>query len=175
MSQPVQSTHANGANGEPVVQPTEPTNEPQNEPAKLTYDQMEKELQKVRQEAASRRVALREQEEAAKKWAEYEESQKTELQKLQDAVAERDKRLADKELEVTRAKIAKEFNVADDDLDLLTGDEESMKRLAAKLGGKQGDKQTPVDLMAGNRGTSVGGNTPTGNSFMDALIRGDRK
>lgn len=166
-------------NGEPVV---EPNNEPQNSPepnqeppAKLSYEQMEAELKKVRSEAAARRVALREQEEAAKKWAEYEESQKSELQKLQDAVAERDKRLADKELEVTRARIAKEYNVADEDLDLLVGDEDSMKRLAAKLG-KSDSKgnSNPVDLLAGNRGKPLGSNSPTGNSFMDALIRGTK-
>lgn len=166
-------------NGEPVVQPNnEPQNapetEPKNEPPKLTYEQMEKELQKVRSEAASRRVALREQEEAAKKWAEYEESQKTELQKLQDAVAERDKRLADKELEVTRAKIAKQFNVEDEDLDLLVGDEESMKRLASKLGKEDNKGNSPVDLLAGNRGKPLGSKEPTGNSFMDALIRGSK-
>lgn len=161
--------------GEPVVQPTEPQNEPANEPTKLSYEQMEAELKKVRQEAASRRVALREQEEAAKKWAEYEESQKTELQKLQDSVAERDKRLADKELEVTRAKIAKQFNVDDEDLDLLVGDEESMKRLASKLGKGEGkSNNSPLDLLAGNRGKPLGSRAPEGNSFMDALIRGTK-
>lgn len=167
-------------NGEPVVQPgNEPQNapetEPKNEPAKLTYEQMEKELQKVRSEAAARRVALREQEEAAKKWAEYEESQKTELQKLQDAVAERDKRLADKELEVTRARIAKKYSVADEDLDLLVGDEASMTRLAEKLGkGESQGSSSPVDLLAGNRGKPLGSKAPEGNSFMDALIRGNK-
>lgn len=161
---------------QPTGVPVEPQNEPVNDPATtsvLSHEDALKELQKVRAEAAARRVANKELESQAQKWKEYEESQKTELQKLQDAVAERDKRLADKELEVTRAKIAKQFNVADDDLDLLVGDEESMKRLAAKLGT---DKKTtsPVDLLAGNRGTPVGGKAPSGSSFMDALIRGSK-
>lgn len=164
MSQPVQT-------GEPVVnnQPPEPT-----EPPKLSYEQMEAELKKVRAEAASRRVALREQEEAAKKWTEYEESQKSELQKLQDAVAERDKRLAERDLEITRSKIAREFNVADEDLDLLVGDEASMKRLAEKLGKANAkvEPKRPVDLLAGNRGKPIG--SPSGFS-MDDLIRGNSK
>lgn len=157
---------------EPVVEPQNPPTEPTNtEPPKLSYEQMEAELKKVRSEAASRRIALREQEEAAKKWADYEESQKTELQKLQDAVAERDKRLADKELEVTRSNIAREFNVAKEDEDLLVGDEENMKRLAERIGKPKGTEapKRPVDLLAGNRGTSVTGKSTGFN--MDDFIR----
>src|ERR1044071_7795201 len=144
-------------NGEPVVEPQNQTDpEPQNEPS-LTLEQAMTELKKVRAEAASRRVANRDLEDQAKKWREYEESQKTELQKLQDAVAERDKQIAAKELEVTRAKIAKQYNVADDDLDLLVGDEDNMKRLAERLGTQatQETPKRPVDLLAGNRGTPV--------------------
>jgi phage-related minor tail protein len=170
MSQP------NGETTETVVtEPNQGENGTENSQTTMTLDQALAELKKVRSEAASRRVALREQEEAAKKWAEYEESQKTELQKLQDAVAERDRKIAEKELEVTRSKIAKQFNVADEDLDLLVGDEENMKRLAERLGTKQdaGTSQRPVDLLAGNRGTAPGkGGQPTTVSFMDSLIRG---
>lgn len=159
-------------NAEPVV--TEPQNEPANEPtttSTLSHEDALKELAKVRAEAADRRIKNRELEDKAKKWQEYEESQKTELQKLQDAVAERDKRLADKELEVTRSKIAREFNVAEEDVDLLVGDEANMKRLAERIG-KPKDSEAPkrpVDLLAGNRGTSVTGKT---SSFsMDDFIR----
>lgn len=155
---------------EPVVEPTEPVNPEPQDPPKMSYEQMESELKKVRSEAASRRIALRDQEDQAKKWREYEESQKTELQKLQDAVAERDKRIADKELEVTRSKIAREFNVADEDLDLLVGDEDNMKRLAERLGKKEtSTSNRPVDLLAGNRGSSV---TQKSSGFnMDDFIR----
>jgi hypothetical protein len=163
-------------NGEPVV--TEPQTdpnvpEPKNDPAPstLSHEDALKELSKVRAEAAARRVANKELEAQAQKWKDYEESQKTELQKLQDAVAERDKRLADKELEVTRSKIAREYNVADDDLDLLVGDEANMKRLAERLGKAKetGTPNRPVDLLAGNRGTSVTGKTS--NFSMDDFIR----
>ena len=87
-------------------------------------------------------------------------------------MAERDRQLAEKAAEVARAKIAREFNVAEEDLDLLVGDEENMKRLAARLGTKQeqGTSQRPADLLAGNRGKPLG---TSGNSFsMDDFIRG---
>lgn len=137
----------------------------------LSHEDALKELQKVRREAAEKRVKNKELEERARKWEQYEESQKSELQKLQEAVAERDKRIAETELEVTRARIAHEFNVADEDLDLLVGDEDNMKRLASRLGKKQEEtRQRPADLLAGNRGTAVG---TSGNNFsMDDFIRG---
>lgn len=163
MSQPVDNPVVEPQNqNDPVTDPT---------PTKLSYEQMETELRKVRSEAASRRVALREQEDAAKKWAEYEESQKTELQKLQDSVAERDKRLADKDLEISRRDIANEFNVAKEDWDLLVGDTENMKRLAQRLGKQDSSNESkrPVDLLAGNRGKPVGN---TSNFNMDDFIRG---
>lgn len=150
-----------------VENPTEEQRE-----ATLTHEQALAELAKVRREAAAKRIANRDLEEQAKKWKEYEESQKSELQKLQEAVAERDRQLAEKAAEVARAKIAREFNVADEDLDLLVGDEENMKRLAARLGKpqEQGTPQRPADLLAGNRGKPLG---TSGNTFsMDDFIRG---
>lgn len=160
---------------EPVTDPqTDPTPEP--EPAStLSHEDALKELSKVRAEAAARRVANRELEEKARKWAEYEESQKTELQKLQESVAERDKRLAEKDLEIKRSKIASEFNIDAEDVDLLTGDEENMKRLAAKLGKTktQEEPKRPIDLLAGNRGTPVGKDTDF--SVDDFIRKGFRR
>lgn len=139
----------------------------------LTHEQALAELSKVRKEAADRRIKLREAEEKAKKWEDFEESQKTELQKLQDSVAERDRKLAEKELEITRSRIAREFSVADEDLDLLVGDEDNMKRLAQRLGKPEGTPPKPADLLAGNRGTPLGGSS---NTFsMDDFIRGSVK
>lgn len=143
------------------------------EPKVLSHEEALAELKRVRAEAAERRVKNRDLEEKAKKWSEYEESQKSELQKLQDQLAAKDKAIADKELEVSRSKIAKEFNVADEDLDLLVGDEDNMKRLAARLGVKQNEGSRPADLMAGNRGKPLGN---SGNTFsMDDFIRGTAK
>lgn len=151
-----------------------PEAKPEGSSSTLTHEEALAELKKVRAEAASRRVALREQEEAAKKWAEYQESQKSELQKLQDALAAKDKAIADKELEVSRSKIARQYNVADEDLDLLVGDEANMKRLAERLGKKEEKgNPRPSDLLAGNRGKPIG---DSGNTFsMDDFIRGTVK
>lgn len=172
MSQPVE----NGGNtavvenpGQEVPAVENPTEEQTQ--STLTHEQALAELAKVRKEAADRRIKLRDAEDKAKKWEEFEESQKSELQKLQEAVAERDRKLAEKDLEVTRAKIAKEFNVADEDLDLLVGDEENMKRLAGRLGKPAGgENPKPADLLAGNRGKPLGESSTT--FTMDNFIRG---
>lgn len=140
--------------------------------SELSPEQLRAELTKVRKEAADRRIKLRDAEAKAAKWNEYEESQKSELQKLQEAVAERDKKLAEKDNEVLRAKIARENNVSDEDLDLLVGDEENMVRLAKRLG-KAKEDTNPADLLAGNRGKPVGS---SGNTFsMDEFIRGSAR
>ena len=169
MSQPNEEVVEQPGQEVPTGEPTE-TNQDSENTETLTPEQLRAELSKVRKEAADRRIKLREAEDKAKKWSEYEESQKTELQKLQEAVAERDKKLAEKDNEVLRAKIARENNVSDEDLDLLVGDEENMKRLAKRLGKPQGSSNNPADLLAGNRGTPVGSK---GNTFsMDEFIRG---
>jgi hypothetical protein len=172
MSQPNENVVEQPGQEVPTGEPTE-THQETDTQDNLTPEQLRAELTKVRKEAADRRIKLREAEDKAKKWSEYEESQKTELQKLQEAVAERDKKLAEREAEVTRAKIAREFNVSDDDLDLLVGDEENMKRLAKRLGKSDEAPRNPADLLAGNRGTPVGS---SGNTFsMDDFIRGSAK
>jgi hypothetical protein len=170
MSQPVGETTETEVTGQGTETQENNTQENHDD---LTPEQLRAELKKVRAEAASRRVALREQEEAAKKWREYEESQKTELQKLQDSLTEKDKLLAQKDLDVKRAKIAKQFNVADEDLDLLVGDEDNMKRLAERLGKTQETSTRPVDLLAGNRGNPIGRTDKENTaSFMESMIRG---
>lgn len=172
MSQPVDNAPKEN---EGVTEPQEGTEKKEtNSQDSWTVDDYKRELSKVRQEAASRRVALREQEEAAKKWKEYEESQKSELQKLQDQLAEKERLANESKLEATRIKIAKQFNVADDDIDLLVGDEESMKRLAERLGaanteGGSGGNHNP-DLKGGARGKPVGGSADT--FSMEDFIRG---
>lgn len=170
MSQPVETT---GVENAPATETQETHLE--NETT-LTLEQAQAELKKVRQEAASRRIELKEFKQKAEEWDKYQESQKTELQKLQDQLAEKDKAISAKELEVTRAKIAKQYNVEDDDLDLLVGDEENMKRLASRLGKPEGnstEERKPAELFAGNRGKPVG---TSANTFsMEDFIRGLNK
>lgn len=179
MSQPVETQTDANAPASTETQEGQVTAPEGNSSDTWTIDDYKRELGKVRSEAASRRVALREQEEQAKKWAAYEESQKTELQKLQDQLAEREKALSSKDQEILRSKIAREFNVADDDLDLLVGDEENMKRLASRLGAGTHEEpptggNTPANLLAGNRGKPIGGANSTAFS-VDKWIRGDKQ
>ena len=159
-------------------------NQNNNEPldvSDLSPDQLKEELRKVRQEAASRRIENRELKTAADKWKEYEESQKTELQKLQDQIAERDKQLSAYQLQQTKASIAKEVGLDAEDAELLSGtDEESIRKQAEKLksrlGNKEEKKPGPVDLLAGSRGKPIGSSSDaSGDSFMDQMIRGSAR
>lgn len=152
----------------------------ENSTKEMSVEELKAELRRVRQEAASRRIANRELEEKAKRWEEYEESQKTELQKLQEALAERDKKLANYELDLKKHAVAQEFGLNDKSLKLLTGStEEEIREKAQILKELQGEnKETsrPADLLAGNRGKPVGSTNDT-KSFDDmlrAMARGGR-
>jgi predicted ribosome quality control (RQC) complex YloA/Tae2 family protein len=181
MSQPVGNETVVENPGQEVTPPAGGENNP-NPESTLTHDQALAELAKVRREAAERRVKTRELEEQAKKWQEYEESQKTELQKLQDQLAERDRKLAETAREKTIASLARKYNLEDDDLEFLTGsDEATLETQAEKLANKLGRNQEsqgnrrPADLLAGNRGAPVG-SANNGNTFsMDEFIRGSAR
>lgn len=139
----------------------------------LSVEQLKEELSKVRREAASRRIENRDLKEKADKWSQYEESQKTEMQKLQDALAQREQELSGLKLERTKVAIAREVGLDADDAELLSGTDEAKLReqaekLKARLQPKQ-DKQPPADLLAGKRGAPVGTGADT--VSMDALIR----
>lgn len=148
-------------------------------PKKLSYEELEAELKNargelknVRGEAASRRVELRDMKAKADDWDKYQESQKTELQKLQDALKERDEKLSVYVLADTKKSVAKEFGLAAGDEDLLVGsDEASLRAHAEKLKARLGQAEKPnvTDLLAGNRGTPVGSSESNFNA--DSMIR----
>jgi hypothetical protein len=145
---------------------------------KLSYEDLQAELSRVRNEAASRRIANRELEEQAEKWKQYEDSQKTELQKLQDELAKRDKDLAGYQLNEKRSAVAKEFGLESGDESLLTGSDEATirsqaERLKARLGSTPEAPKRPVDLLAGNRGTPIGVDStdPMEDAIRNALKR----
>lgn len=159
-----------------MTQPNEEANvngTTSNEGTKLSYEELEAELRKVRNEAASRRITNRDLEQQAQKWREYEESQKTELQKLQDQLAERDRKLSEFATDNLRRSVASEFGLANEDIDFLTGsDEATIRAQAEKLKARLGTKvetSRPADLLAGNRGTPIGSGTDSNN--IDDLIR----
>lgn len=162
---------------QPITENTQTENtENQNEkPKELTYDELKAELAKVRNEAAQRRISNRELEEKAKQWEEYENSQKTELQKLQDQLAERDQKLAGYQVNDLRSSVAKEFGLDSEDAELLTGSDEATirkqaEKLKARLGAVTTGTPRPADLLAGNRGTPIGGAGSNVNP-VDEMIR----
>jgi hypothetical protein len=145
------------------------------EPKKLSYEELEAELKSVRSEAASRRIANRELEAKAKQWEEYEDSQKTELQKLQDDLAKRDVELSEYRLGKLKHSVVKEFGLDSEDEELLTGSDEATirkqaEKLKARLGKVTETTSRPADLLAGSRGTPIGGSDAR--NPIDDLIRG---
>lgn len=147
------------------------------EKPKLSYDELEAELRSVRNEAASRRIANRELEEKAKQWEEYQDSQKTELEKLQERLNKQDQDLAGYRMNDLKTSVAKEFGLDSEDAELLTGsDEATIRKQAEKLKARLEKTETstsrPADLLAGNRGEPIGGNTQSFDNFIRGLARG---
>lgn len=99
--------------------------------------------------------------EKAKRFDEFEESQKTEQQKLADAAAQAEARANETAAELARVKAAVKHGLTEDDLDLLGshGTPEEIdaraERLAARLKGVEASKPKP-DFGAGDRGGDVG-------------------
>lgn len=122
----------------------------------LSPEDAKKLIKELRKEAASRRIKGKESEEKAAKWEEYVQSQKTELEKLQEEnKLLRDTAEADK-VEKLRNRIIAEFKLDPSDAEFLTGSEKEMKALAAKLAEKAGQGQTTTtDFYAGQRGGNV--------------------
>lgn len=95
-------------------------------------------------ERKSARDALRRATEAEARLKDIEDAGKSELQKAQDAAA---KAAADAEaaqLELSRERIARRHRLSDEDAELLSGSEEQMERVAARLS-QRPDYDTPVD------------------------------
>jgi hypothetical protein len=123
----------------------------------LEKDELVAYAKKLRREAASKRVKNSELEKAAEKWKEYEESQKTELQKLTERTtkAEDDAKKAAKD--ALRERVLRKFKIDEELEDLLVGEtEEELTAKAEKLASVKGkgEKKAP-DFFAGQRGKAV--------------------
>lgn len=91
-------------------------------------------VKKLRAEAAKARTTAREHAEAARKLAEIEEANKTELQKAIERAETAEKALSSTATETLRLKVAAKHSISGEYLDLLHGsDEESLEANAAKL------------------------------------------
>lgn len=151
---------------EEIVQPEAESHEG------LSREQLLEELSKVRKEAAARRIENKNLKSDSDKWKQYEESQKTEMQKLQDSIAERDKALSDYKVKDLKLSVAREVGLDSDDIDLIGGtDEETIRASAQKLKERLTPKQDgtkPVELLGGNRGKPIGSNAT---QSIDDMIR----
>jgi len=116
-----------------------------------------KELDKVRKEAAARRVQSKENEEKASKWEEHVRSQKTDLERLtedKEKLAEEAKNLR---LENLRNSVAIKTGLDPELVEFLTGEtEDELTAKAKKLIAKSAKPAKPADFFAGQRGTAVG-------------------
>lgn len=62
-----------------------------------------------------------------------EDAGKTELQKATDAAAKAEQEADDARRQLARERVARKHSLSDEDVELLSGDEEQMERLAARL------------------------------------------
>lgn len=137
-----------------------------------------KELSRVRREAAGRREEKNKVEqtlaEKAKKWEEYEESRKTELQKAEEKAKALESELEELRTEKTRQKIADEFELDADLRALLVGDEKQMKAMAKILSEKFEAANPNADsFLGGARGKPVtkdGNSGDPGKDFLKSFI-----
>lgn len=143
----------------------------------LTREQLEKELAKVRREAASNRVEKNAQKALVDELQKYRDSEKTELELLKER-AERAEAVAK---EVGREKAArdaaKKAGLDPDLFDLLKGDtDEELEQHAAALKERLG--ATPKagnDLLGGSRGAPVKANSSNNEQFRTWFSNGGKE
>lgn len=119
-------------------------------------------VEKLRKEAAKYRTEAKANAEAAKKLADLEESQKSEVQKAADAKAQAEKDRDDARAEALRLRIATKHGISDEDADLfLTGtDEDTLTRQAERLAGRESERKKQGNVApkeGANNSPSTGG------------------
>lgn len=127
----------------------------------LTPEELKAYVRELRSENAKTRTEKNELKTAAEKWAEFEESQKTELQKAQEKAAKLEADLTVAQRERLQNKVGREAGVDPDLWDRIKGDsEDEMLEDAQKLAGKAPAKSvlgtTATDVFAGKRGEPIG-------------------
>ena len=135
---------------------TQQADKPQEGEAK-TFD--ESYVKKLRDEAAKYRTEAKANADAAKRLAEIEEANKTEVQKATERLAAAEKAAQDAQAEALRFKIAAKFQVSEEDADLfLTGtDEETLTKQAERLTAREADRK-----KRGNQSPREGNNSQPG-------------
>ncbi len=137
-----------------------------------SLEDAKKVIEKLRSENAAKRTKNREIEEQAKKWQQHMESQKTEMERLQESKQQLEAKLTAYETDRLRNDIAREVGLDPDLAEFIVGaDEDEMRARAKTLVEKTAPKQakTPADLKAGDRGKPIVADKPTGGDFLKSL------
>lgn len=126
---------------EPPAQPPTPNDmpqaapEPAEEPAKArTPEEYEAEIAKLRRSEAGYRTRARDSETKAKAYDEWQESQKSEIQRETDARTAAETELATTRAEIARLRVAAKYGIPEEDHDLLgSGTPEELDARGARL------------------------------------------
>ena len=124
----------------PVEQPQEGGESQQPDPPK-TFDADY--VAKLRKEAAQYRTEAKANADAAKRLAEIEEANKSEVQRAADRLAAAERDAAEARAEALRLRIAVKYQIGDEDADLfLTGtDEETLTKQAERLTAREAERE----------------------------------
>jgi hypothetical protein len=118
-----------------------------------------------KQKAREQEKRAKENAEAAKRLAEFEAANKSEIEKANDAKAAAEKAAAEAKAEALRWKVAAKFGISDEDADLfLTGtDEETLTKQAERLAGRAEERRKNGNVVPKEGSTS----TPTDDPMRD--------
>lgn len=159
----VQSSNPAGSQVEAPQEGTESTN------IDTLPDWAREKLTKANSEAAKYRTAAKANADAAKRLAEIEDANKTESQRLSEALAAAELERESARTEALRLRIATKHGITDEDADLfLTGsDEETLTKQAERLAARESERKTK-----GNHVRREGTNpASTGNTDLTEFAR----
>ena len=148
----------------------------QEQKKELTLEAALKELKEARSQAARYRTERNALNEAAEKWKQHEDSQKSELQLAQERLAELEQELGQAQSTNLLLEIATTHGIKADDMALLgTGTREELEARAARIKELYGGSATQAPLsntphQKGNPGSAVGQKPPTDDTYPESWM-----
>lgn len=129
-------------------------------------------VEKLRKENAKYRTEAKNNSDAAKKLAEIEDANKSEIERAASRAETAERERDEARAEVMRLRVATKHGISDEDADLfLTGtDEETLTKQAQRLAKRAEDSGKPRPPQPDrNQGRSSGGGTSTADQFAAAI------
>lgn len=126
------STAEQGSEVTAQAQEAQGNNDADSKPT-LSVDEMKKELEAARKEAAKYRVERNEYRTDAEKFREQQEAEKSDLQRIQERAAELEQTVAKTEAENQRLRIVSRYGIAEENISLLGDDPEKFESNAQRL------------------------------------------